>query len=106
MRSPPFKRVFVSSVFVMALGCRRMVATAMAEDPLLVVGTFFKTDPPTLGAERGGQVAGVDRQHSGPAWILHAPEDFICKTLEGKAIVNYALPLITQQMKACGVPEG
>ena len=38
----------------------------------------------------------------GVTWILHESEAFICKTLKGEAIVNYAEPLITQQMKASG----
>ena len=35
-------------------------------------------------------------------WILHESEAFICKALKGEAIVHYAEPLITQQMKASG----
>jgi hypothetical protein len=37
---------------------------------------------------------------------LHESEAFICKALEGEAIVNYASALITQQMEASGSPEG
>jgi hypothetical protein len=37
---------------------------------------------------------------------LHELEAFICKALKGEAIVYYAEPLITQQMKASGSPEG
>ena len=37
-------------------------------------------------------------------WILHELEAFICKALKGEAIVNYASPLITQQMEASGSP--
>jgi hypothetical protein len=39
-------------------------------------------------------------------WILHESEAFIGKALKGEAIVLYANPLITQQMKASGSPEG
>ncbi len=39
-------------------------------------------------------------------WILHESEAFICKALKGEAIVHYAEPLITQQMKASGSPAG
>ena len=39
-------------------------------------------------------------------WILHESEAFICKALKGEAIVHYAEPLITQQMKASSSPEG
>jgi hypothetical protein len=39
-------------------------------------------------------------------WILNELEAFICKALKGKAIVHYAESLITQQMKASGLPEG
>ena len=39
-------------------------------------------------------------------WILHESEAFICKALNGKAIVAYAEPLITKQMKASGSPVG
>jgi hypothetical protein len=39
-------------------------------------------------------------------WILHELEAFICKALKGEAIVNYASPLITQQMEASGSPIG
>jgi len=39
-------------------------------------------------------------------WMLHESEAFICKALKGKAIVAYAEPLITQQMKASGSPAG
>jgi len=39
-------------------------------------------------------------------WILHEQEAFICKALKGEAIVDYAEPLITQQMKASGSPKG
>ena len=39
-------------------------------------------------------------------WILHESEAFICKALKGEAIVAYAEPLITKQMKASGSPEG
>ena len=38
--------------------------------------------------------------------ILHESEAFICKALKGEAIVNYASPLITQQMEASGSPNG
>jgi len=38
--------------------------------------------------------------------ILHGLEAFICKASKGAAIVNYAVPLITQQMKASGSPFG
>jgi hypothetical protein len=38
--------------------------------------------------------------------ILHELEAFICKALKGEAIVLYADPLITQQMKASGSPVG
>jgi len=31
-------------------------------------------------------------------------EAFICKALKGEAIVSYCEPLITQQMKASGLP--
>jgi hypothetical protein len=37
---------------------------------------------------------------------LHESEAFICKALKGEAIVHYAEPLITQQMKASGSPAG
>jgi hypothetical protein len=30
-------------------------------------------------------------------------EGFICKALKGEAVVNYASPLITQQMEASGM---
>jgi len=40
------------------------------------------------------------------SWILHESEAFICKALKGMAIVAYAEPLITQQMKASGSPAG
>jgi hypothetical protein len=36
-------------------------------------------------------------------WILHESEAFIGKALKGEAIVLYANPLITQQMKASGL---
>jgi len=39
-------------------------------------------------------------------WILQESEAFICKALKGEAIVAYANPLITQQMKASGSPAG
>jgi hypothetical protein len=39
-------------------------------------------------------------------WILHESEAFICKALKGEAIVYYAEPLITKQMKASGSPAG
>ncbi len=39
-------------------------------------------------------------------WILHELEAFICKAFKGDAIVSYREPLITQQMKASGSPEG
>ena len=39
-------------------------------------------------------------------WILYESEAFMCKALKGKAIVAYAEPLITQQMKASGSPVG
>ena len=39
-------------------------------------------------------------------FILHESEAFICKALKGKAIVLYAEPLITRQMKTSGSPEG
>ncbi len=39
-------------------------------------------------------------------WILHESEAFISKALKGEAIVHYAEPLITQQMKASSSPEG
>ena len=39
-------------------------------------------------------------------WILHESEAFICKALKGEAIVAYAEPLITRQMKASGSPAG
>ena len=45
-------------------------------------------------------------QDSGLAWMLHGSEAFIYKALEGEAIVNYASPLITQQMEASGSPAG
>jgi hypothetical protein len=35
---------------------------------------------------------------------LHESEAFICKALKGEAIVAYAEPLITPQMKASGSP--
>jgi hypothetical protein len=37
---------------------------------------------------------------------LHESEAFICKALQGEAIVNYASPLITPQMKVSGSPIG
>jgi hypothetical protein len=37
-------------------------------------------------------------------WILHESEAFICKALKGEAIVLYAEPLITRQIKASGSP--
>jgi len=39
-------------------------------------------------------------------WIWHESEAFICKALKGEAIVVYAEPLITLQMKASGSPVG
>ena len=39
-------------------------------------------------------------------WILHESEAFICKALKGEVVVCYFEPLITQQMKASGSPEG
>jgi len=39
-------------------------------------------------------------------WILHGSEAFICKALKGEAIVDYAEPLLTKQMKASGFPVG
>ena len=39
-------------------------------------------------------------------WILHESEVFICKALKGEVVVIYFEPLITQQMKASGSPEG
>ena len=39
-------------------------------------------------------------------WILHELEAFICKSLKGEAIVNYASLLITQQMEASSSPIG
>jgi hypothetical protein len=45
-------------------------------------------------------------QNLGSTWILHASEVFMCKALRGKAIVNYALPLITQQMDTSDAPAG
>jgi hypothetical protein len=39
-------------------------------------------------------------------WILHESEAFICKALEGEAIVHYCEPLIKQQMEASGSPVG
>ena len=46
-----------------------------------------------------------------PKWlfntlILHESEAFICKALKGEAIVHYAEPLITKQMKVSGSPAG
>jgi len=38
--------------------------------------------------------------------MLHETEAFICNALKGEAIVDYAEPLITQQMEASGSPEG
>jgi hypothetical protein len=43
-------------------------------------------------------------QGSDITWILHESEAFICKALKGKAIVAYAEPLITPQMKASSSP--
>ena len=40
------------------------------------------------------------------SWILNESEDFICKAFKGEAIVHYAEPLITPQMKASGSPAG
>jgi hypothetical protein len=37
---------------------------------------------------------------------LHESEAFICKALKGEAIVDYAEPLIAQQMEASGSPKG
>jgi len=34
---------------------------------------------------------------------LHELEAFICKALQGEAIVSYCEPLITQHMKASGL---
>jgi hypothetical protein len=45
-------------------------------------------------------------QNSGNTWILHESEAFICKALQGEAIVNYASPCITQQMEVSGLPNG
>ena len=39
-------------------------------------------------------------------WILHKSEAFICKALKGGVVVFYFEPLITQQMKASGLPKG
>ena len=38
--------------------------------------------------------------------ILHELAASIYKALKGEAIVNYASPLITQQMEAAGSPIG
>jgi hypothetical protein len=48
----------------------------------------------------------IFRPKSEIIWVLHESEAFICKALKGMAIVAYADPLITQQMKASGSPEG
>ena len=39
-------------------------------------------------------------------WILHESEASICKAFKGEAIVAYADPLITPQMKASGLSAG
>ena len=45
----------------------------------------------------------IDQKVKIITWIFHESETFICKALKGKAIVTYAEPLITQQMKASGL---
>ena len=48
----------------------------------------------------------INRMTGFIAWILHESEAFICKALKGEVVVFYFEPLITQQMKVSGSPEG
>ena len=45
-------------------------------------------------------------QNTSDTCILHGLEAFICKALQGEAIVIYASLWITQQMEASGSPNG